>query len=216
MADEYASTRVEARKRGDVHYWTGRPCKRGHVATRYVSDKDCSQCAYERQRRRCEESPEKERERSRRQREADPEKHRKKAKKWQAKNRDYCLGKDRDRKRAYYQNEPQKYRDRANRWRQHNREKVRVIQQAARGRRRATTKEGMSTAAFREWEAAQEKTCFYCNADCADGWHLDHIQPLSKGGEHQPYNLAIACKACNLRKSDRDPEEFIDEILRAQ
>lgn len=32
---------------------------------------------------------------------------------------------------------------------------------------------------------------------------IDHIVPLSRGGEHVPENLALACLPCNVRKRDR-------------
>jgi 5-methylcytosine-specific restriction endonuclease McrA len=36
---------------------------------------------------------------------------------------------------------------------------------------------------------------------------LDHITPKSKGGSGHPTNLVTACKPCNTRKDDRNPEE---------
>lgn len=38
------STVAEARKCGACHYFTGRPCVRGHVAKRVTSSKDCVEC----------------------------------------------------------------------------------------------------------------------------------------------------------------------------
>lgn len=35
-----------ARQAGDVHYFTGRPCKSGHVAVRYASNGGCVDCGY--------------------------------------------------------------------------------------------------------------------------------------------------------------------------
>lgn len=42
--------------------------------------------------------------------------------------------------------------------------------------------------------------CAYCgvHADTAD-----HVQPLSKGGEHAATNLVPACKSCNFAKHDK-------------
>ena len=40
--------------------------------------------------------------------------------------------------------------------------------------------------------------CAYCG-DCWE--HIDHIVPISKGGEHTRYNLAPACKSCNVHKN---------------
>lgn len=37
-------TRKEASLRGFVHYFPGTPCKRGHIAPRYVSTKNCCRC----------------------------------------------------------------------------------------------------------------------------------------------------------------------------
>jgi hypothetical protein len=33
-------------------------------------------------------------------------------------------------------------------------------------------------------------------------WHLDHLVPLSLGGEHSYRNVAVACPGCNLRRSN--------------
>lgn len=40
-----ASTRTVAATRGDIYFYTGEPCKRGHVAPRYVSSPICVECA---------------------------------------------------------------------------------------------------------------------------------------------------------------------------
>jgi 5-methylcytosine-specific restriction endonuclease McrA len=36
-----------------------------------------------------------------------------------------------------------------------------------------------------------------------DDFHLDHIVPLAKGGEHRRSNVATAHSICNLRKRDK-------------
>ena len=33
-----------------------------------------------------------------------------------------------------------------------------------------------------------------------DGWHLDHIIPLSKNGTHEPRNVAVSHPRCNMQK----------------
>lgn len=52
--------------------------------------------------------------------------------------------------------------------------------------------------------------CFYCAAAFE---HIDHFVPLSKGGEHTLENVRPSCQACNLRKSNKMPGEFIKGIL---
>jgi hypothetical protein len=43
-------------------------------------------------------------------------------------------------------------------------------------------------------------------------YHVDHIQPLSKGGLHHPNNLQILHKNLNLEKSDKYPLTEEEEI----
>lgn len=67
-----------------------------------------------------------------------------------------------------------------------------------------------------------EKKSVYakCNGTCAicgnpvkyKKMTIDHIVPLSKGGTNGMDNLQLACKRCNLMKSDFSTEEFLDKI----
>lgn len=43
---------------------------------------------------------------------------------------------------------------------------------------------------------------------------LDHIVPLSMGGEDSMENLQAACFACNQFKSNNLPEDFMDRIIK--
>ncbi len=40
-------SRAEAKQQGLKRYFTGKPCKRGHVCERYVNDCQCYQCGYD-------------------------------------------------------------------------------------------------------------------------------------------------------------------------
>lgn len=42
-------------------------------------------------------------------------------------------------------------------------------------------------------------------------YHVDHIQPLARGGSNDPANLQLLCKTCNLSKHARDPHEWARE-----
>lgn len=47
-------------------------------------------------------------------------------------------------------------------------------------------------------------TCQYCGAKAPEAvLHVDHINPVSNGGDNEIINLVTACDACNLGKSDR-------------
>lgn len=52
-------------------------------------------------------------------------------------------------------------------------------------------------------------TCQYCNK--AGGLlEVDHIIPISKGGNNHLSNLTTACRRCNRQKKDKTVEEFIE------
>jgi hypothetical protein len=44
-------------------------------------------------------------------------------------------------------------------------------------------------------------TCHLCGKKCREEEiHLDHLVPLSRGGDHSAANLRVACATCNLSK----------------
>lgn len=47
--------------------------------------------------------------------------------------------------------------------------------------------------------------CFYCLASLLDGYHVDHMRPLSRGGTHDPENIVCACARCNLKNTQKHP-----------
>ena len=58
--------------------------------------------------------------------------------------------------------------------------------------------------------------CRYCGVelDEAGEWHVDHIEPVYRGGGSEMENLALACADCNLSKGTRSPAEFLAELER--
>jgi hypothetical protein len=50
-------------------------------------------------------------------------------------------------------------------------------------------------------------TCVYCGDECSD-FHLDHIIPWSRGGDHSAQNLCVSCAPCNQSKGDKLLDEW--------
>lgn len=55
----------------------------------------------------------------------------------------------------------------------------------------------------------QDWKCLYCGEDLHEGYHVDHVVALVKGGSNWPNNLACACPSCNTSKRDRDVVEWL-------
>lgn len=46
--------------------------------------------------------------------------------------------------------------------------------------------------------------CYICKMPVAeDTWHLEHMQPILHGGADAPFNVAVSCPPCNLRKGSK-------------
>lgn len=61
----------------------------------------------------------------------------------------------------------------------------------------------------------QKGHCGYCRVAISfDEKHVDHIQPLAKGGHNGRSNLQVLCGACNVRKNAMDPVDFARRIGR--
>lgn len=55
---------------------------------------------------------------------------------------------------------------------------------------------------------AQQNKCFYCDCELAEYKAIEHLTPLSKGGDNQRFNLMYSCKSCNSKKKDKTMEEY--------
>jgi 5-methylcytosine-specific restriction endonuclease McrA len=50
--------------------------------------------------------------------------------------------------------------------------------------------------------------CAYCGIALHDKYHVDHVQPLSRGGSNAPDNLLLTCQSCNLSKGSKTYAEW--------
>lgn len=236
-------TRAEAKALGLKSYFTGKPCKNGHVSELQTSNHSCMECSKLKHKARYH---------------ADIDKSRQNWRNYVAKNTEKVLAnnrasRERNResvlagKKAYYdrvkqtpewqaqqrekraankaaksaydkarreQMDPAEHVKRVRAWAKANPDKRKAIVFSYDSRRRTQKEQGDSTAAIREWVKVAKKVCHWCNQKCADEYHIDHYEPLSKGGEHRVSNLVIACPTCNLRKNAKDPYEFAASVGR--
>jgi 5-methylcytosine-specific restriction endonuclease McrA len=98
-------------------------------------------------------------------------------------------------------------------WRAKNPERDRATRRASQLRRRAAMT-GATTGEVKAWVAEQKKVCYWCAKSCEDEFHVDHYEPLARGGEHEIKNLVIACPPCNLTKKCKDPYQFAASLGR--
>lgn len=195
---------TQARRVGLASYFTGKPCKRGHVTMRYISDRSCVICraltarAWQRQNR------ESENERMRRQRAANPAASRAATAKWRADNPEIF----RKSYSAFRKNNLLKCRAAVARWANLNRQQIRAIAHARRCRQLAAP--GRFTAQdIVRIKRQQHSRCAYCRYQLiGTNFHIDHIQPLACGGTNWPRNLQLLCQHCNASKWCLDPIVF--------
>lgn len=110
-------------------------------------------------------------------------------------------------KAAYYAANAESLKAKVRAWQAAHPALVSIYKKMNRHRRRAAIKGARIPAQLiiRLFEAFDGR-CAYCRK--APAAHLDHIQPLSKGGLHTIENLAPACARCNLTKNASSPAAF--------
>lgn len=58
---------------------------------------------------------------------------------------------------------------------------------------------------------AQDGVCHYCGQPLAyRDMHLDHRQPVSRGGSHHISNLCATCSTCNLEKGALTEQQYFE------
>jgi 5-methylcytosine-specific restriction endonuclease McrA len=94
------------------------------------------------------------------------------------------------------------------RYSKENPERMRVIKQNYRARRRAALGK-LSADIVQRLGMLQKWLCVNCRCDLRKvGHHLDHVQPLALGGENSDANVQLLCPRCNTKKKDTDPIEW--------
>lgn len=166
-------------------YFTGVPCRKGHVAERYVCNKKCRVCFAEKMSRRYQQNKDAIKQRNR---------------DWYAQSRE----ERRRRAKAYTSRHREENAARVAAWRRANPEHARAL----RWKRKAIAKRAEGSHTGREISdllVSQHGKCIGCLRSIRSGFHVDHIQPLSKGGSNWISNIQLLCARCNIEKSAADP-----------
>lgn len=202
-------SREDALRQGLKRYFTGEPCKYGHVSQRFSKCRACVACHDKRNTetyRRRKESGDDARASIRRWHERHPDKSASYSKAWRSRN-------------------PERVRARMAEWERKNTEKRLEIR-----RRRADLKRDEINAKFRLWERANRrrrvakstfrktrvrnatpkwadrKRLYEVYENCPQGMHVDHVVPLVSNrvcGLHVPWNLQYLSAEENLRKGNQ-------------
>lgn len=199
---------LEARKIGAKWYFTGRPCRHGHVAERRTEGNKCLPCEQEATRKR---APAR-----KAIRDANPEIHRARNARWKRENPD----KHRENNRSLQRRYPERQRAYTRKWREQNIEARRAY-----GRRYARE----NAEKFAAWAAKRRADQLRATPPWADlaaieakyaeanrltketgvPHVVDHIWPLrgrdGSRGLHVEYNLRVVPESVNARKHNAPP-----------
>ncbi|MCR4319756.1 MAG: hypothetical protein NUV74_05395 [Candidatus Brocadiaceae bacterium] len=187
-------SRDEAKAAGLKRYFTGGPCKHGHVAERYVSSRACAECTHARQK-------------------ANPEKHRANVRVWAKANPE----KQRACERAWKKANPEKHRAHVRAWQKANQEKQRTSASAWRKNNlpklaaKSRARDARKLKAMPIWACKQSIENIYAGAqrltvETGIIHHVDHIVPLKHQlvcGLHVEHNLRVIPAVENMSKGNQ-------------
>lgn len=124
-------------------------------------------------------------------REANPERFKAGLKAWREAN----LDREREMKRTY---------------REANRDAIRALNNRRKARERNVAINDLTPSQWVQIIASYGGRCVYCG-ETPDRLTMDHVIPISKGGNHTASNVVPACGPCNYAKSDGPAPPFVIE-----
>jgi 5-methylcytosine-specific restriction endonuclease McrA len=214
--------RDQAIESDQVTYFTGRPCSRGHISSRYVANKTCVDCQAEDRAQNRDLINSRSKEYYKRARDSrlawgrayrQSEIGRKKRREYFKSYLQSEMGRKKRREylKSYHRLNSDKIAVKTRRWAKENPDKIRATWVNRRARVKGA--EGSHTAAdLKAILAAQSHKCAYCRLDLRKAKrHLDHIRALARGGTNDRTNLQYLCAGCNLSKGAKDEIAFAQE-----
>ncbi len=211
-----------AKSNGETTYFTGAPCRSGHIAQRVVASRMCVICARAKTRKWVGENPEHVADYKKRYTDENRAAIYVVMGEWRAKNPDRVK---RSKAADYARHKVERLAS-MKRWRVANLDKVRESHARkvaafpdkyrayrrnykVRKRNAPGSHTGDDIVALLK---AQSGKCAYCRVKLGRKYHVDHILALSKGGSNDRVNLQILCAPCNQSKSAKDPIVFAQSL----
>ena len=176
-------------------YFTGKPCKRGHLSERWLKTKICIECAGLLQKM---------------SRKSNPGRAAGYCKDQRARWTSDKFEADRERAQLWRASNPEKAREAATRWRSKNLDKWAAKEHRRRARKAGSSGGSYTATDVQELLREQGGRCVYCPTEfIGRSYHVDHILPLVLGGGNDRSNIQILCPTCNLSKGSQHPDVFV-------
>lgn len=199
----------DAKTAGLPTYFTGKPCKHGHIAERYVANWTCvvchaKTCAKNLPKWRAK-NPEKNKEYSLKYAEA----HAISSKAWRQRNKERCL----QTQLEWNRNNKALRNFLSSKWRKQNRGKMNALKIKRISDTMRRTPVWLTDDELWMIKQAYELAALRSKTTGVD-WHVDHVVPLRGkfvSGLHTPYNLQVIPAIVNLRKGNRYATREIDQ-----
>ena len=120
------------------------------------------------------------------------------------------MAEEKARNAAWYQRNKEKVRAYAKRWLKLNPDYSSRAQNKRRALKRGShgsISPGLRSKLFK----LQKGKCPCCQMPLGQNYHMDHIMPLSKGGENIDSNMQLLRLVCNVRKHAKHPIDYMQE-----
>lgn len=201
-------TRAEAREAGSPYYFTGVPCKSGHLAYRKVSSKNCIECHRRIKRESYRRNPTVMQAYQMCYRELNADYISSvNAEKYQAEKERIKLE-----RRSYRASHPEHVKQLARE--RYAKDRVRHVGYVRNREARKRAADGVFTSEdIRKLFNKQNGRCQYCCCSLGKGFQIDHVISLIRGGSNWPSNLALACQPCNGSKMTRSALDYVLELV---
>lgn len=211
-------SRSEARRLGLPRYFTGKPCKRGHIAERWTSGFKCVSCHREYEAafphliraakaKWDKANPAKRRAAGRRRYRANPEKYRIRRRQHVHKNPE----KNRASCRKYYKHNREFVLECTKRWQRNNPHRVAATNMLRHARKLRATPAWLTPALRLQMTELYDQALLATKLTGVRH-HVDHIQPIrgrDRCGLHVPWNLQLLTAAENMTKGNRVADQCV-------